>query len=189
MMSTASVPPFLITVKRLVLWTTILFPLVFLSLSLWFWVQSRIPEWYYWEAELVILLAVEALYITLITVTALSAPLAGFLFVRGKSGVPRRSLSHVLSSLRRVHGRGDRGGGRLWDLDDATAPAKAPCRSVAFARISEKPSIRGSAHPLWTSLFGPVSRFALLPRYQPRHRGRIEPREFLTVTGYRSEVS
>ena len=59
MMLKASVPPARITVKRLAVWTIILFPIVFIPLSLWFWVESRIPDWYYWKAELFFLLAAE----------------------------------------------------------------------------------------------------------------------------------
>ena len=45
-MSRASVPPAPITVRRLLLWTTILFPFVLLVLILCFWLESRIPDWY-----------------------------------------------------------------------------------------------------------------------------------------------
>ena len=68
MMSKASLPPARITVKRLAIWTVVLFPIVFLRSSLWFWLESRIPEWYYWKAELVFLLAAEVAYAVQVTV-------------------------------------------------------------------------------------------------------------------------
>jgi lysophospholipase L1-like esterase len=92
MMSNASVPSARITVKRLARWTMILFPIVFLVLSIWFSIESRIPQWYYWEAELVCLLAAEVAYPALVTAAVIGVVLAGFLLVRGKRFERRRSM-------------------------------------------------------------------------------------------------
>jgi tetratricopeptide (TPR) repeat protein len=78
----ASVPPARITVKRLAAWTMILFPIVFLPLSLWFWVESRIPDWYYWKAELFFLLAAEVAYLAAASTAAVGTAIVGVLFVR-----------------------------------------------------------------------------------------------------------
>jgi hypothetical protein len=91
MMSRASVHPVRITVKRLALWTTILFPFVFLVLTLCFWLESRIPDWYYWKAALVFVLAAELAYAVLVTVAVGGTSTIGVLFVGGKRSQRRRA--------------------------------------------------------------------------------------------------
>ena len=92
MMSRASADPAPITVQWLLLRTAILFPFVFLVLTLGFWLESRIPDWYYWKAALVFLLAEEVAYAVLVTVAVGGTLTIGVLFVGGKQSQRRRAV-------------------------------------------------------------------------------------------------
>ena len=92
MMSRASADPAPITVQWLLLRTAILFPFVFLVLTLGFWLESRIPDWYYWKAALVFLLAEEVAYAVLVTVAVGGTLTIGALFVGGKQSQRRRAV-------------------------------------------------------------------------------------------------
>ena len=97
MMSSASVPSARITVKRVVRWTVILFPIVFLCLSIWYFIERQIPQWYYWEAELVCLISAEVAYSAIVTAAVIGVVVAGFFLVRGERF--ERSRSTLARSL------------------------------------------------------------------------------------------
>jgi len=97
-MSKARVTPAPINVKRLALWTIGLFPIVFLILTFWVWLEGRVPTWIYWEAKLVFLIAAEGAYATMTTVAVAGALIFGFLlFWRRRSPARRAAFARPLS--------------------------------------------------------------------------------------------
>lgn len=82
MVLTASVPSRRITVKRLALWTAVIFPIVFVLLTVGFWIESRVPDWYYWEAGLIFVLVVEVAYTGLIIAAVVGLAILGGFFAR-----------------------------------------------------------------------------------------------------------
>src|SRR5262249_31072379 len=70
-----------ITVKCIALLVLVLFPVVLGTLLLGFWLNRVIPEWIYWQTELVFLLAAEFVYGLTVAITVPGALLVSvFLF-------------------------------------------------------------------------------------------------------------
>jgi lysophospholipase L1-like esterase len=91
-----SVPIAKITVKRLALWTLILFPIIFMGLSYWSSIERRIPDWYYWQAELVFLLAFELVYVGVMIAALFGIFVVSFRSAREKRREQRAILMRAL---------------------------------------------------------------------------------------------
>ena len=104
----ASGSPARAAARRWALWTLGLFPLVYLVLNLWSWLESRVPEWIFWQSELVFLIAAEVAYGIAAAVAIVGTTVLGILLLRGMHAVRTRSrmarcftlcLSLLLASL------------------------------------------------------------------------------------------
>ena len=84
------VNPGRITVKRLALLVVVLFPVVLTVLLLGFWVKRFVPEWIYWQAALVFLLAVELAYGLMVAASIPGALVLGLLLFRPTLARPAR---------------------------------------------------------------------------------------------------
>jgi hypothetical protein len=84
-----------ITLRRLVLWTLGLFPVVLLSLLFVFWLHSQIPEWFYWKAGLIFLIALEVGYVAMVTAAAVA------ILVLGSLALFRRRMGPIGTPLAR----------------------------------------------------------------------------------------
>jgi len=89
--------PVRITVKRLALLTLALFPIVFFLLTLWVWLEGRVPESIYWKTELVFLIAAELAYGVAVAAAIPGTLVLGLLFFRRRwSGPSRAALARPL---------------------------------------------------------------------------------------------
>ena len=82
MTSKESLSPARIAVKRLMLWTATLLPIVFLLLTLWVRLERHIPDWYYWKAALILLLLAKVAYTVSLTIVFAGTPFLGYALVR-----------------------------------------------------------------------------------------------------------
>jgi hypothetical protein len=71
-----------ITIRRAVIWTAGLFPVVLVGLIFAFWLASAVPTWVFWRVALVLLVALEVVYGASVAVAAACALLLGALALR-----------------------------------------------------------------------------------------------------------
>jgi hypothetical protein len=85
------------TIKRLALLVTCLFPIVFLVLIAGVWLESRVPGWIYWKTAVVCLIAARAGYLSMVSAAAAGTPVLGFLVLhRRRSRLQSSALARSL---------------------------------------------------------------------------------------------
>jgi lysophospholipase L1-like esterase len=83
--------------KRLALTTIVLFPVVLGGLIAYFWLESVLPGWVYWQAGLVLLVAGEIAYGAALLLVMAGLP--AFAFLMWKRWIERASLRRVARGL------------------------------------------------------------------------------------------
>ena len=73
-----------ITARRLALWTIELFPMVLCLVILWFWLESSVPAWVYWQTALCFVIAARWAYGVSVAAAIPGTIVLGLLVFRGR---------------------------------------------------------------------------------------------------------
>ena len=123
--------------KRLVLITAGLAPLVALALIGLSRLKRQTPEWVYWQAELIFLLALKTAYEATAVLSLVGTLALGCLLFRGRRKTAPTGAGTRPGALHRPHGQpGPERVSHPPGLDSTIASAIWPCRSAAANPLS-----------------------------------------------------